>query len=99
MSIPAAAVGGVLDGLGLSSLSRGVHHLGENEMQYYRKKGTTPMRAYVEGESLDPCVSVGSDDKANGSPKVGDMIAMDPNNAADQWLVSKAYFEANYEPA
>jgi len=34
-----------------------------------------------------------------GSPKEGDMIARNPKNHADQWLVAKKYFEDNLEPA
>ncbi|QIG76614.1 hypothetical protein EVC27_091 [Rhizobium phage RHph_I1_6] len=41
-------------------------------------------------------VSVSMPDLENGSPKVGDMIARNPHNHADKWLVAKAYFEANF---
>lgn len=43
-------------------------------------------------------VSVSHSDKENGSPKVGDMIARNPKNHEDQWLVAKRYFEDNFEP-
>ena len=42
-------------------------------------------------------VSVSPADKANGSPKQGDMIAVNPKNATDMWLVAREFFEANYE--
>lgn len=42
-------------------------------------------------------VSVSSEDKINGSPKLGDMIARNPKNNLDQWLVSEQYFEDNFE--
>jgi hypothetical protein len=42
-------------------------------------------------------VSISDADKANGSPKIGDMIARNPKNHEDQWLVSKQYFEDNFE--
>jgi len=42
-------------------------------------------------------VSVSNEDLNNGSPKVGDMIARNPKNHKDQWLVAKKYFEDNFE--
>jgi hypothetical protein len=63
----------------------------------YRRKAVAELRPYVEGEDLTG-VSIGEVDRANGSPKPGDMIARNPTNHADQWLVAKAYFEANFEP-
>lgn len=42
-------------------------------------------------------VSISEQDLANGSPKVGDMIARNPKNHLDQWLVAKKYFEDNFE--
>jgi hypothetical protein len=43
-------------------------------------------------------VSVSKADADAGSPKVGDMIARNPKNSDDMWLVSKRYFEDNFEP-
>ena len=43
-------------------------------------------------------VSISEEDLKNGSPKLGDMIARNPKNHDDQWLVAKAYFEDNLEP-
>jgi hypothetical protein len=37
-------------------------------------------------------------DAKNGSPKAGDLIARNPLNHADQWLVAAAFVAANYEP-
>ena len=42
-------------------------------------------------------VSISDVDKENGSPKFGDMIARNPKNHADQWLVAEQYFEDNFE--
>ena len=42
-------------------------------------------------------VSVSNNDRASGSPRTGDMIARNPENAADRWLIAKAYFEKHYE--
>ena len=55
------------------------------------------MRPYIEGEALDG-VSIFDADKANGSPLVGDMIARNPKNHLDKWLVAKQYFLDNLEP-
>jgi len=43
-------------------------------------------------------VSISVEDLANGSPKIGDMIARNPKNHNDQWLIAKQYFEDNFEP-
>ena len=43
-------------------------------------------------------VSVSKTDRENGSPKPGDMIARNPKDYQDQWLVAKRYFEENFEP-
>lgn len=42
-------------------------------------------------------VSISEQDLLNGSPKIGDMIARNPKNHLDQWLVAKRYFEDNFE--
>ena len=38
-------------------------------------------------------------DREAGSPKAGDMIAVNPKDPDDRWLVAKKYFEENYELA
>lgn len=43
-------------------------------------------------------VSVSHPDRAAGSPKTGDMIARNPKNHDDQWLVAAQYFADNFEP-
>jgi hypothetical protein len=69
-----------------------------NEFKSYRKKLVSEMRPYKQGEILYK-VSISKEDIENGSPKPGDMIARNPKNHNDQWLVSKEYFEDNFEPA
>lgn len=64
----------------------------------YKRKGLSEMRPYVVGEDLAH-VSISKPDQENGSPKQGDMIARNPKNHEDQWLVAKKYFEDNLEPA
>lgn len=63
----------------------------------YRRKQIAELRPYVPGETLAG-VSIAPVDKAVGSPKFGDMIARNPQNHADQWLVSAQYFADNFEP-
>jgi hypothetical protein len=43
-------------------------------------------------------VSISVEDLANGSPKRGDMIARNPKNHNEQWLVDEQYFNDNFEP-
>lgn len=67
------------------------------EFKQYRRKSISEMRPYIEGEDMTG-VSVSLEDVKNGSPKVGDMIARNPKNYADQWLVAQQYFQDNLEP-
>lgn len=64
----------------------------------YRKKQTQLLRPYVEGEDISG-VSISDADKENGSPKRGDMIAVNRNDETDKWLVAEKFFNENYEPA
>lgn len=63
----------------------------------YRRKQIAELRPYEPGEDMSG-ISISAPDKEAGSPKAGDMIARNPNNHADQWLVAKKYFEDNFEP-
>lgn len=60
----------------------------------YRKKSIAEMRPYVVGEDTT-FISVGPEDYP---PTEGDMVARNPDNPKDVWLVSKEFFEANYVP-
>jgi hypothetical protein len=66
--------------------------------QKYRRKQIAELRCYVLGEILNG-VSISQVDLDAGSPKIGDMIASNPKNHADQWLVAAQYFADNFEPA
>jgi hypothetical protein len=68
-----------------------------SEFKQYRRKQIAELRPFSEGEKLSDAVSVSQADKDAGSPKVGDMIARNPKNHDDQWLVAKQYFEDNFE--
>lgn len=63
----------------------------------YRRKQIAELRLYVVGEELDGKVSISQVDKDAGSPKDGDMIARNPKNHEDQWLVARDYFNENFE--
>jgi hypothetical protein len=62
----------------------------------YRKKGMIEAERWQPGIDMKG-VSVSAEDKKNGSPKTGDMIACDPSNPKDRWLISEQYFKRNYE--
>lgn len=42
-------------------------------------------------------ISISEVDLNNGSPKIGDMIARNPKNHNDQRLITKLYFNNNFE--
>jgi hypothetical protein len=69
-----------------------------SEFKQYRRKLIAEFRSFQEGEQLPESVSIWQADRDNGSPKVGDMIARNPKNHDDQWLVAKQYFKDNFEP-
>lgn len=69
-----------------------------SDFKQYRRKGFAEIRPYVTGESCER-VSISQPDKEHGSPKEGDMIARNPKNHDDQWLVAKKYFDNNFELA
>lgn len=70
-----------------------------SEFKKYRRKQIAELRPYVQGEDLTEKVSVSLEDHNAGSPKEGDMIARNPKNHNDQWLVAAQYFADNFEPA
>lgn len=78
-----------------------------SQFKQYRRKQIAELRPYEPGEDLGSVqvdggptivVSVADVDRTNGSPKKGDMVARNPKNHADQWLVAAAYFADNFEP-
>jgi hypothetical protein len=72
-----------------------------SEFKQYRRKAIAELRPVTDSEvmsiSLTSNISLSPADKENGSPKIGDMIARNPQNHNDQWLVAAEYFEANFE--
>jgi hypothetical protein len=65
----------------------------------YRRSQIAELRPYETGEVLDERISISIPDREAGSPKPGDMIARNPKNHADQWLVAAKCFADNFEPA
>ncbi len=65
--------------------------------QSYQRRQIAELREWVPGDDLTN-VSISGPDRDNGSPKAGDMIARNPKNHEDQWLVSAAYFADNFAP-
>ena len=63
----------------------------------YRRKSISEMCEWFDGMDMTG-VSISEADLKAGSPKQGDMIARNPKNHNDMWLVAKAYFEENLEP-
>jgi hypothetical protein len=70
----------------------------DNKMQDYRKKNVQPMEPWTPDVDMEG-VSVSEPDIANGSPLAGDMIAINPADPSDRWLVSADFFVTNYESA
>ena len=67
------------------------------EFTKYRRKQIAELRPYEPGEPVFD-ISISGEDARAGSPKPGDMIARNPANHKDQWLVAAEYFAANFEP-
>lgn len=64
----------------------------------YLKNKVAEMRPYVVGEDMSN-IGVAPEDARTGSPKAGDMVARNPANHADQWLVEGTFFANNYVEA
>ena len=62
----------------------------------YRRTQTAEMIPWTPDLTMEG-VSISAPDKAAGSPKAGDMIARNPKNHADRWLVAAQYFADNFE--
>lgn len=67
-----------------------------SEFRQYRRKQIAELRPWRAGDAMDR-ISISAVDKEAGSPKFGDMIARNPVNHDDQWLVAAEYFAANFE--
>lgn len=63
----------------------------QSDIDQYKSKD------YISVFGWQYVVSISSVDKENGSPKIGDMIARNPKDHNDQWLVAEQYFKDNFE--
>jgi len=71
-----------------------------SDFKQYKRTQIGEMRAITQEEindGLEFNISVSDADFKNGSPKIGDMIARNPINHNDQWLVAEQYFKDNFE--
>lgn len=72
-----------------------------SKFKQYKRKIIAELRKVTEEEAnrsgVISNVSISNEDLNNGSPKIGDMIARNPKNHNQQWLVEKQYFEDNFE--
>lgn len=59
----------------------------------YRRKAETVMRPYIQGENLEGVV-ISDEASRYGSPRVGDMIALD--HSGRMWLITGDDFDDNY---
>ena len=66
----------------------------DNDLLQFVRKKRIIVSANTDTEIL---VSISDVDLMNGSPKEGDMIARNPKNHLDQWLVAEEYFNDNFE--
>lgn len=69
----------------------------EREYTQYRRSAIAEMTPWNPDFDMTG-ISVSAPDVAAGSPKDGDMIARNPKNHADKWLVAAQYFADNFEP-
>lgn len=67
-----------------------------DDFKQYRRTQIAEMKPYIELMDVAE-VSMSGEDVKNGSPKIGDMIARNPKNHNDKWLVAAQYFADNFE--
>ncbi|MFA7256952.1 MAG: hypothetical protein WC047_05200 [Kiritimatiellales bacterium] len=99
LSQPSLAQGGVTEAERPwpACLDPNASHNRRSAYKEFRRSQIAQLRPYEAGEDLAG-VSISAPDKDAGSPKVGDMIARNPKNHADKWLVAAQYFADNFEP-
>ena len=69
----------------------------QKDVTYFKNWGRIAADIHATPDD-DNSVSISDVDLQKGSPKIGDMIARNPKNHDDQWLVAEQYFEDNFEP-
>jgi hypothetical protein len=66
-------------------------------MVLYTKRALQEMEPWTTDVDMIG-VSISSKDMEGGSPKQGDMIAFNPEDRRDRWLVAHRFFINNYDP-
>ena len=69
----------------------------EEEIKLFEVMDNIPIAWAVDVATPIVLLSISDADRKNGSPKIGDMIARNPKNHSDQWLVAEQYFKDNFE--
>ena len=69
----------------------------EEEIKLFEVMDNIPIALAVDVATPIVLLSISDADRKNGSPKLGDMIARNPKNHLDQWLVAEQYFKDNFE--
>ena len=67
------------------------------EFKKYNKTRKSEMRPYIKGEILPKCISRINSKTDIEMLREGDMIARNPDNHNNQWLITKEYFTENFE--
>ena len=67
------------------------------QFKQYRRSQIAELAEWEPGTDMTR-VSITAADAEAGSPKKGDMIARNPVNHDDRWLIAADYFAANFEP-
>ncbi len=68
-----------------------IREVTEADIKQYAEKD------YISVFGWQYVVSISSADLEKGSPKIGDMIARNPIDCNDQWLIEEKYFKDNFE--
>lgn len=68
-----------------------------SEFRRYKRTQITEARPWQPGDDMTE-ISISEVDQRDGSPKAGDMIARNPKNPSDKWLVAAQYFADNFTP-
>jgi hypothetical protein len=67
-----------------------------HDFKRYQRKQIAELRPWTPDYDMTR-VSVSAADIEKGSPRPGDMIARNPKNHEDQWLVGAQYFADNFD--
>jgi hypothetical protein len=65
-------------------------------MAFYRKKSLQELIPWTPDIPM-ALVSISAADLIKGSPKQGDMLACNPEDVTDWWLVEAQFFNDSYE--